>query len=274
MLLFVLFFLGWRVVRVGLVFGSSFGGLVVRDELRGWVVGALSGGSRVLVRPSELASPCPVRRDVWLVRGGLRLGGGSVSRGCEYHREVLEVFRAAVSGGWGGLRGVVSDGVVRSHAGVWALSVAAAWLSVGGVPPLTVEPSLPPVLGFTGSKPDLVVGSSPVEVAYASAGLRSRYVRRKRVELAAYALILEALTKAPVNLGWLVVITDDDVRVEEVPIDEGLREEALRAREEVEDVISSPNPPPLPTSCPPNCPLRSECLGAEYGGGAEAVARA
>ncbi len=254
-----------------MVFRSSRGSVLVRDELRGWMVNALLGGSGVLVRPSEVASPCPVRRDVWLLRNGFRLGGGLVERGCEYHREVLDVFRAVAGGGWGGVKDVVEGGVIRSHAGAWALSVGVAWLSGGGVPPIAVEPLLPSVLGFTRSKPDLVVGCSPVEIAYSPAGLRGRYAGRKRVELAAYALILEAVTGAPVNHGWLVAITDDVVEVEEITIDEGLREEALRAREEVEEVLTSPNPPPQPASCTPNCPFREECLGLEARGGGAGV---
>ena len=254
-------------MRFGLFVGSGFGGEVAGGALRGWVLRVSDGGWGCLVRPSELASPCPVRRDVWLLRNGFRLGGEVVGRGCGYHREVLGVFRAVVGGGWGGVREVVEGGLVRSHAGAWALGACVAWLNNGCVPPISVEPTLPPVLGFTPSKPDLVVGSSPVELAYSPWGVRGRYVRRKEVEVAAYALILEAVTGAPVDTGWLVVITDEGVEVREVLVDEGLREEALRAREEVEGVVTSRMPPQPPASCPQSCPFRSECLG----GGARGV---
>ncbi len=251
-------------MRVGLVLAPRVEGVRVSWELRGWSLLTLLGGLKdsVLVRPSELAAPCPVRRDVWLMRNGVRLAGGSVSRGVNYHREILSVFRAAVSGGWGGLKNVVEGGVIRSHAGAWALAVVTAWLSSGQVPPIAVEPYLPPVLGFTRSKPDLVVGSAPAEVAYSPAGLSGKYADAKRVELATYALILEALIKLPVNYGWLIMVGDKRVSTECVVVDDVLREEALRAREDVARVASSLTPPqPNPESCPATCPFRESCLG-------------
>lgn len=234
-------------------------------ELRGWSLGSLDVG--VAVRPSELAAPCPVRRDVWLLRHGFKLSGPAVGKGREYHEEVLGVFRAALRG-WGGLRKAVTEGVVRSHAGAWAVAVASAWLSGGCVPPIAVEPLLPPVAGFTRSRPDLVVGVAPVEVAYSPAGLNGRYAWRKRVEVAVYALIIEALTHSPVDYGWLVMVDDSSVHVEGVAIDDSLREEALSAREEVADVVASPAPPDLPSGgCPEACPFIKTCLGEVSGDG-------
>jgi len=238
-------------LRAVLVLGSSLPR--VGEGLRGWSVS--SAGP--LVRPSSLASPCPSRRDAWLLARGWRLPrSGAVARGISYHEEVLGVFRAAVRGP-GALAEAVSS--VRTHAGVWAVGVAAAWLGSGGVPPIAVEPRLPPAAGFTSSRPDLVIGSSPAEVAYTN-GSRE-YLERKRVELAAYALIIEALTKSPVSRGYLIRVGDDTVTVEEVPVDEGLRVEALRAREEIAAIMSSDEPPPMPGNCPRNCPLREVCEG-------------
>ncbi len=50
----------WCVVRVELVFGSSFGDVVVRDELRGWVMVLLVGVVTV-VWLGLLSLPLPAR---------------------------------------------------------------------------------------------------------------------------------------------------------------------------------------------------------------------
>ena len=250
-------------VTLSLTHAESWSQRATDIELRGWSVGLDSGfQDSVLVRPSELASPCPVRRDIWLIRHGRRLSGKAVDKGMSYHEEVLGVFNAVVKDGWDGLRRVLAKGLIRSHAGAWALSVASAWISGGGIPPLTVEPTLPPALGFSRSRPDLVVGFSPTEVAYSASG-DSRYIKRKRVEVAAYALIMEALLKVPVDFGWLIVVSDDGVSVQDVFISDGLREKALRWREEISSLISSDVPPEPPRNgCPESCPFRQVCLGS------------
>ncbi len=234
--------------------GDYGGSLSIDEELRGW---RLSSNYLVSVRPSEITSLCPTRRDVWLLRKGVRLSSDSVRKGIEYHNEVLTVLGQAVILGWEGLKRALDS--IKTHAGAWALTVASAWLSNGAVPPITIEPKLPPSIGFTSSRPDLVIGNSPTEVAYISNC--SEYLRRKRIEVGAYALILESLTKYPIDRGYLIVITDKEVRTEEVLIDNSLREEVLVARDEVARVLSSSEPPPIPSSCIKSCPLSNYCLG-------------
>ncbi len=241
-------------MNVKLILGSYGGGVVVDEELRGWRLGS---NYSVLVRPSELTSLCPTKRDVWLVRRGARLCSGCVRRGVEYHNEVLTIIGQAVILGWEGLRRVLSS--VKTHAGIWALTLASAWLSNGAVPPIAIEPKLPPAAGFTSSRPDLVIGSSPTEVLYSNG--RSDYLRRKEVEVCAYGMILEALLKYPVDRGYLVVITDDGVSTEEVILSNSLREEVLVLRDEVARVLSSDEAPPIPSKCVEGCPLSKYCLG-------------
>ena len=235
------------------------GDVRVSNELRGW---RLEGGD-AYVRPSEISTPCPTKRDVWLLRSGVRLpSDGVVGKGVAYHNEILSILGEVVLTGWDGLRRAVDS--VRTHAGVWALSIATAWLANGGIPPMAIEPKLPPALGFTSSRPDLVVGNSPAEIAYVG-DLRSRYVELKKVELAAYALIMEALTHIPINNAYLIEVSDRTVRVEVVGVDDTLRTEALSMRDSIAAMIKSKNPPPIPHECPQTCPLRRYCLGGGDG---------
>lgn len=229
----------------------------VSDELRGWLI---QGGGNV--RPSDITSLCPTKRDVWLIRHGVKMNSeGVIGKGLSYHNEVLGVVSEAVRNGWEGV-GRALD-YVRTHAGMWALALATAWLSNGAVPPIAIEPRLPPAAGFTSSRPDMVIGNSPVEVAYINGG--SRYVELKRIELAAYSLIIEALTNIPVDVAYLIVITDRSVNTEDVVIDDTLRSEALTVRDAIAEIINSKTPPPLPGNCPQSCPLRRYCLGGSDG---------
>ncbi len=245
-------------MRTQLVMSYSGGYVRIDDELRGW---SLSSNYGTLVRPSELTSLCPTRRDVWLLRRGVRLGGELVRRGVEYHNEVLTILGQAVILGWEGLKKALSS--VKTHAGAWALTIASAWLQNGSVPPITIEPKLPPAVGFTSSVPDLIIGNSPAEVAYVS-NYGSEYLRRKRVEVGAYALIIESIIKYPVDRGYLIIITNDDVRTEEVIIDNSVREEVLVLRDEVAKVLSSSEEPPIPSTCIKSCPLSRYCLGGTH----------
>jgi len=243
-------------VKLRLMFGRVKD-VRISDELRGWFIHGYGS-----VRPSDITSLCPTKRDVWLLRHGARMdSNGAIGKGVSYHSEVLRVMSEAVRNGWEGI-GRALD-YVRTHAGMWALALATAWLSNGGVPPIAIEPRLPPAAGFTSSRPDMVVGNSPVEVAYVNGN--NRYVELKRIELAAYSLILEALTTIPVDIAYLIVITDRGVTIEDVVVDDTLRSEALTVRDAIAEIISSKSPPPLPGSCPQSCPLRRYCLGDDNG---------
>ncbi len=247
---------GVSVGLVGWVLGVfPFGEFeCVGARLRGWGV---RGRGRVW--PSDLVDLCPTGRGVFL-RRRVGLGvGGRFRRGVGLHGEAFRVWRAGLEGGLEGLLGVVGE--VRSVAGLWALSSGFRWLRVRDLLPLSVEPRLPGWAGFSGGRPDLLLGPFPVEFV---SGGRGRVWERKRLVLAAYGLLLEYVWGVPVDVGFLVGL--DDGFVEAVCLNDDLRGRVLYRVSVLEDALESdPGVPESPEACPPDCPFRSVCWGGSGG---------
>jgi CRISPR/Cas system-associated exonuclease Cas4 (RecB family) len=218
----------------------------------------LSGPGEVW--PSDLAVPCPTGRAVWLRRRALiQKSTPQMTAGTESHREALRVWRTAITSGLEGLLGVAREGF-RGLAGLWAAGRALRWLSLGGVPPASVEPRLEGWAGYAGGKPDLLLGPYPVELADTEPG--SPYWARKRIVVAAYALMLEHMTGHPVVAGYLVSLRTGEV--ERVCVDDKLRSQAVMEAERLAAALAGDPglPPEGPRACPATCPFYRECWGA------------
>jgi len=208
--------------------------------------------------PSDAASQCPRLRDVFLRRRlNLRLESPSMARGRRLHAEALGVWRAAVEGGVEGLSAAARG--VETRAGLWAVASAYTWLTrYSGVLPVLVEPLLPGWAGYAAGKPDLVIGPYPVELVAGPRG--SAGFEAKRVALAAYALMLERLTGAPVDVGYIVSLSEGQAYPHCISGDD--RHRAMVLAEEVANALEAdPGVPESPSACPPGCPLRSHCWG-------------
>ncbi len=173
----------------------------------------------------------------------------------------MGVWRAAVEEGVEGL--VEAARRVETVAGLWALASAYRWLEYRELLPVRVEPWLPGWAGFKGGRPDLLVGPFPVELVTGGPG--SWGFERKAVALAAYALMVERLLGVPVDLGYVVSLSEG--RAYAVCIGDDVRLEALKLASMVEGLDGrDPGLPESPSHCPEACPFRSIC----WGGGVEA----
>jgi len=222
-------------------------------EIRGWDA---HGPGPAL--PSDAASQCPTLRDVYLRRRlGLRLESPSMARGRRLHAEALGVWRAVVAEGLKGLSAAARG--VETRAGLWALASAYTWLtSYHSLLPVLVEPTIPGWAGYAAGKPDLVIGPYPVELVTGPPG--SPGFEAKKTVLAAYALMLERLTGAPVDLGYIVSLSEG--RAYPYCIGDADRQRALTLAEEVANAVEAdPGVPGSPSACPPGCPLKSHCWG-------------
>lgn len=238
-------------------------------ELRGWR-GDLVGPRRSFTPTvSELSSPCPSKRDVYLSRVmGLKPPDGQLLRvGAVLHSAFLEPFRAALRPGRlmeelaarkaGVLRGLT--GQLRRRAAEAfdvAASFASSWVFGGRRLPVAVEPELPgSPIGLSGVvKPDLVVGVVPVDFVFGDGS-------RKELAVAAYAMALEAAALVPVNFGVVVSLSwEGRVSWRVVTVDDELRGRVLDVRDEIARIVESGDDPGRADSCPQLCPWRGVCL--------------
>jgi len=248
-------------------------------EIRGWRFDYVTPRYRYRPSVSEVASYCPSRRDIYLRRVmGVKPGRSQqAAYGMLVHEFFLEPFRLIDRG----VTDVEELATARRRLArqlgvrpdpfllrVYSLGAALALQAVveGGVP-VRVEPQLPgaPVGLSDMVKPDLLVGFIPVEVT--TADPHSTYGGRKELQLAGYALALEAWTGFPVDYGVAVYIRRreggepfPEWRV--VPVDDALRRSFLRARDEAAMIVENGvDPGPAGEGCPSWCPFRGTAPG-------------
>ncbi len=88
-----------------------------------------------------------------------------------------------------------------------------------------------------------------------------------RLALTGYALALEANYEVPVNYGLIIYVNgvlEDCIRISVKPyyLSTYLRKQFIDERDEAIDLLLSGREPPLPPSCPENCPYYPICRGA------------
>jgi len=248
-------------------------------EIRGWRFDYVAPRYRYRPSVSEIASYCPSRRDIYLRRvAGLRVERSSqASYGTLVHEFFLEPFRLVDRG----VTDVEELAAARRQLArrlntrpdkfllkVYSLGAALALQAMieGGVP-VRVEPEVPgaPVGLSDMVKPDLLVGFIPVEVT--TTDPRSTYGERKELQLAGYALAIEAWTGFPVDYGVTVYIrrrnnTHPLPEWHVIPIDDSLRRSFLRARDEIAMIVeNNVDPGPASEGCPSWCPFRNTAPG-------------
>ena len=255
----------WDFVRV-------VGGEVVAD-VRGWRFDVV--GSRFFARPSisDVSSPCPVKRDVWLRRvARVRVDGGVLYLGRVVHEVFLYPFKHYSESLWDLVRGFerlvnsFESSVKRYRDSLYRLfrkALALALYSSEEAIPISVEPMIPAAsIGLSDYvKPDLLVGFIPVDIALAPSNERG--FERKEVALAGYALAIEAWTGHPIDYGVAAYINlgnEPLLSWRIIRVDDSLRRAFLDARDRVAMVLEHPDdPPPPPDQCIQTCPFQEMC---------------
>jgi len=239
-------------------------------EVRGWRFDYVAPRYRVRPSVSDVASPCPTRRDVYL-RRVLKVSVDSplLRLGRAVHEVFLLPFR---------LRGRDVESVVREFRRLlrgfsefkdkWGLlesvfrrALALSMASEEDQIPVAVEPYVPGgAVGLSDFvRPDFLVGFVPVDIVLSSG---SQGVERKELALAGYALAIEAWTGFPVDVGVVVAVQlNGDARLQwrVVRIDDSLRRRFLEARDEVARMVEYGEDPGRAPQCPRWCPFREVC---------------
>jgi len=237
-------------------------------ELRGWRGELVGPRRRFTPTVSEVCSPCPTKRDVYLSRVvGVRPEGDALRVGAHLHSVFLEPVRMALSGRLtlellaarkAALQRGLSGWLRRRVGEVFevAAALALAWLHDGRRLPVAVEPELPgSPIGFSGLvRPDLLVASVPVEFVLGNS------VGRKELAVAAYGMALEAAAHVPVNFGVVAQVpASGGVSWRLVLLDDELRRRLLDARDEVARIVEEGEDPGPASSCSESCPWGWAC---------------
>lgn len=246
-------------------------------DVRGWRFDVV--GPRFLARPSvsDVSSPCPVKRDVWLRRvARVRVDSGLFSFGRAVHDVFLYPFRFRDSDIGFVVRGFERllhgfNGFLRDYREffrrLFRKALALALYSYEDGVPISVEPTIPAAaLGLSDFvKPDLMVGFIPVDIALAPSS--DRGFERKEIALAGYALAIEAWTGHPINYAVALYIS---VRDQEpvlswrvIRVDDSLRRLFLETRDRVAMMLEHGEEPKPSGQCVPGCPYAEFCGGGK-----------
>ncbi len=240
------------------------------SDLRGW-------SERVRPRygylptVSEICSPCPTHRDVYLTRvEGFKAEGAALENGRLTHEAFLVPFKLAIRdicdiNRYADIKRILlnrtsSSEVRRLISKIYdhASAMALQWLFSGKPLPIAVEPKVrASLVGFSDTvRPDLVIGVVPYEFA-------SSYWPNKELAVVAYAMALEATSLVPVNYGVLVYPSREGLRYKVVHATENLRKKVLNLRDEIARIVyykEDPGPANK-MSCPRSCPFWRVCHG-------------
>jgi CRISPR-associated protein Csa1 len=260
----------WDYVRVTMEGGSY-------AEVRGWFRDAVAPRHSVRPTVSEVTSPCPTKRDVYL-RRVVKVSvssNESLVVGKLVHEVFLAPFRYGFSsfseldslfnkviGGYGDVGARYRDALY----GVFMKAVGLALQAREEGVPVSVEPLIPGALiGFSDFvRPDLLVGFIPVEIVSSLPGNDDSSMGRKDLAIAAYALAVEAWVGHPVDIGVMLHIgVNGGVRFvwRVVRVDDGLRRAVLDLRDYVARIIEHGDDPGVAGNCPRTCPFYGVCHG-------------
>ncbi len=203
----------------------------------------------VPVRPSvsDVTSPCLSKRDVYLRRVlKLRPSSPLLERGKSVHEAFMAPFR--------GEERNFDDELLKA---VYEEAMLRKRIADEEGIPYKVEPELPgSVIGLSSVvKPDFLVGFMPVELVYGGNG----NVERKKLALAAYALVIEAWTGLPIDAGTIISVTDNGIKYLLVRIGDYYRKKFLEERDHVASLLASREDPGKAERCVNSCPFKEVC---------------
>ncbi|MGC8598062.1 MAG: type I-A CRISPR-associated protein Cas4/Csa1 [Thermocladium sp.] len=257
----------WDYIK-SMMEGGSFA------EVRGWFRDIVSPRHSSRPTVSEVTSPCPTKRDVYLRRvSKVAMPDSDVIRmGRLIHEVFLTPFRVelvfsrldnyfeSIMGSYGELAAKYRDALYELYRRAVALSLQAKEEGI----PYSVEPTIPASsIGFSDFvRPDILLGFIPIEVVSSSLAWDDVNVGRKELAVTAYALAIESWIGHPVDIGIVLHISlNSEVKLtwRVAKIDDTLRRTILDARDYVARIIETGEDPGLSQSCPRTCPFYGVC---------------
>lgn len=222
---------------------ASAGDLIVNT--RGWDWGLIQPRFRARPSVSDVTSPCPTKRDVYLRKVlGVKVETPSMIKGREVHEAFMAPFK--------GIEKEYEDSLLKRV--YEEAKVRKAEAEEEGIP-VSVEPEIPgsPIGLSNVLKPDFLVGFIPVEIVYGNG------LERKKLAVTGYALAIESWTGHPVNAAVVVNVTEKKTYWNLVLIHEGLRRKFLETRDEVARILQEKEDPGKAEACPSTCPFKEVC---------------
>ncbi len=243
----------------------------VYAEVRGWSSDVVEG--RYTARPSisEISSPCPTKRDVYLRRvAGLRIESEGMRIGRIVHEVFLEVIRSGgidrglreferLARGYG-----ISGNMYRFLRSIALKAGVLAEVAAEEGIPIVVEPRIPgSLIGLSDFvKPDVLVSSIPVDLVLANG---CGWADRKEIALAGYALAVEAWMGVPVNTAIAIAVSQSNgsarFQWKVFRVDDVSRRRFLELRDRVARIIEYGEDPGASDQCPSECPFVGVCHG-------------
>ena len=243
-------------------------------EVRGWITDVIS--QRYPFKPSisDIVSPCPTKRDVWLRRvHGTRIDHGTLAIGRIIHRVFMEGFKHGYRGldieRVYGFKNKFLRSELRSCNGLLNYKTLSKVFDHGYIHgyiaymesiPISIEPSIPgSLIGLSDIiKPDFMTGFIPIEL---TTGTDRVYLDLKTIGLTGYALAIEAWTGNPVDYGVLIQIRlrNCDINYRVIRIGDSLRKRFIELRDNIARMISLGEEPEKPPKCPEYCPYYEIC---------------
>ncbi|UXD21692.1 CRISPR-associated protein [Ignicoccus pacificus DSM 13166] len=216
---------------------------------RGWDWALLQSRFRARPSISDVTTPCPTKRDVYLRR---ILGMRMESQALETGRKVHEAFMAPFKGE----EKEYEDPLLKR---VYEEAKLRKLESEQEGIPVSVEPEIPgsPIGLSSTIKPDFLVGFMPVEVVYGGNGS----LERKKIAVTGYALALESWIGLPVDAAVIINVTNKKTYWNVVRIHEGLRRKFIELRDEVARILAEKEDPGTSEECPSYCPFKEVCKG-------------
>ena len=243
-------------------------------ELRGWFRDSVAPRHSIRPTVSEVSSPCPTKRDVYLRRiAKVPMEDSEVLKlGRLVHEVFLTPFRELIR--FSQLDSIFESIISeygelgsRYRAQLYEIYVKAVAMALNareeGIP-ISVEPLIPgaPIGLSDFVKPDILIGFIPMELVTSSPS--EELISRKDIAVTAYALAIEAWIGHPVDIGIVLHVSINGkpkLTWRVVKIDDALRRAFLDARDYVAGIIEHGDDPGPANNCPRTCPFYGVCHG-------------
>ncbi len=245
-------------------------------EIRGWNQEYISQKYKSRPSISDISSPCPSKRDVW-IRKVLKtsIESKTLKIGRSVHKVFMEGFRIGYNSHdmeeaiyakkkiiRRELNEIGDNSFYKTLSKIYDYGFEHGLIASRESIPVTIEPIIPGALiGLSDYiRPDFMVGFIPVELTT----MNNDYIWWKKLAVTGYALAIEAWAGNPVDYAVILQLSingNPDLKYKVVRIDDHLRKKFIEIRDEIARMLDYGEEPEIPVNCPRNCTYKEICLG-------------